>query len=567
MLDFRSDRAQAGSRRTALHRGCAAGAIVGAVAALGLTPAASADVKSPRSIEVAHGRDLVIVSDYPKNTPVTVDVLRAGVVIATSTQYETDSDGFLELNHVGGEDCFDGGTAPDIRPGDMVRTTIRGDDVDFMVVQNVTYDGAPVERMRTVTTTTPNADPTLPDTEVTTVEGTGVFEVTGTALAADGVTPLAGDIEVRLNHPARRIWENTGRRDWRVTAQADANGRYVAAFDTNGSEADKAVIEDAEMAALWLGSTSELSGYDGPGSPCNPAPNAGITSVTPAVVNGAAQEITVNGFAPAGAGVTLNGVEVPVTAQGGWSATISALNLADGPFTVTAVIDGVPESRTIRVDRTTPAAPQADLPSGEYTLPQAIHLYGENEVHYTTDGSEPTKASPSATGPITLTTARTIKAIAVDAAGNVGPVATFSYTQKPARVVLPPVPEPVIVERPVEVIREVPVAAPPVEVIREVPIAAPPVETPVVIRPAARIESVVAPRTVKLSAARKGIRIVIATTAASIRVTASGGAKITALHRSAGGYVVRLRASRKGAYKVTVGLRSGATKVVTVKVR
>jgi len=558
MQDFRSGRAQAGGRRTCVHRRCAAGAIVGAVAALGLTPAADAAVKSPRSIEVAHGRDLVILSDYPKNTPVTVDVLRAGVVIATSTQYETDSSGLLELNHVGGDDCFDGGTAPDIRPGDMVQTTIRGDDVDFMVVQNVTYDGPPVERTRTVTTTTPNPDPTLPDIEVTTVERTGVFEVTGTALAADGVTPLEGDIEVRLNHPARRIWENTGRRDWRVTAQADANGRYVAAFDTDGSAADKAVIEDAEMAALWLGSTTELSGYDGTGSPCNPAPNAGITSVTPAVVNGAAQEITVSGFAPAGAAVTLNGVDVPVTPQGGWSATISALNLADGPYTVTAVIDGVPESRTIRVDRTAPAAPAADLPSGEYTLPQVIQLYGENEVRYTTDGSEPTKASPKATGAITLTTARTIKAIAVDAAGNAGPVATFTYTEKPARVVLPP--EPVIVERPIEVVREL---------IREVPVAAPPapVGTPVVVRPAARIDSVVAPRTVRLSAARKGVRIVIATTATSIRVAASGGAKITALHRTAGGYALRLRATRKGAYKVTVRLRNGATKVVTVNVR
>ena len=81
-------------------------------------------------------------------------------------------------------------------------------------------------------------------------------------------------------------------------------------------------------------------------------------------------------------------------------------------------------------DTTPPAAPTASLPAGEVALPQTIHLSGEN-VRYTTDGSEPTAASTPYAGGISVTSALTIKAIAVDAAGNVSPVATFAYTEEP----------------------------------------------------------------------------------------------------------------------------------------
>jgi hypothetical protein len=576
MQDFRRAHVLAAARRAAFDRRVRTSAILGVVASFVMAPAAGAEVKGNRVIEVAHGRDLVIMDGYPGNKELVVEVVRNGVTIATTTEthYKTDSTGFLEVNHVGQTDCFDGNTAPDIRPGDTIRTTV-GDpaestDIDTMIVQNVTYDGAPVERMiaRTIPAEVDPVTQEIVTPESTVMEGTGIYEVRGTALHADGVTRLEGEIEVRLNHPARANWDASDRRDWRVTAEAGDDGRYMAEFDTAGSSADQGAIADAEMAALWLGSTSELSSYDGPGSPCNPAPNAGITKVSPRVVNLDTESITLEGYAPADAEVKVGEDLVQASPEGGWTYSMPAAELADGPLTLTAVIDGVPVSRTIMVDRTAPGTPTANLPSGEHTMPQTIHLGGENELRYTTDGSAPSQASLKYTGGISVTGNLTIKAVAVDAAGNLSPVATFAYTEKPVvREVPPPAPEPVIVERPVvsEVVREV---------VREVVVPAPapvvlPAPQPVVVAPpaVAGIDKVTGPKRVTLAAARKGIRIKVGTKAASITVKANRGGRLTVARKTASGYTLVFTAKRRGIYKLTIAAPNAAAKVITVKVR
>jgi hypothetical protein len=306
-------------------------------------------------------------------------------------------------------------------------------------VQNVTYDGPPVERMVTRTISVPDAtDPSLPPTETTITEGTGIYEVTGLAMRPDG-TPLPGDVELRLNHPDRADWAATGRRDWRVTAQADATGRYVAPFDTNDNPEDAAVIQDADMAALWLGSTSELSGYDGVGSPCPLSPTSAITTVSHAVVNSSVAAVTLTGPVQDGVTASIDPADYPnaaVTQTGsGWSATIPAGDLAEGDNRITVSFSGPgapsSDSRIVKKDTIAPTAPIADLASRDYVFPQAVHLFGENEIRYTTNGSEPTRTSALYTGPITVTAARTIKAVAIDAAGNMSPANTFTYTQTP----------------------------------------------------------------------------------------------------------------------------------------
>jgi len=433
-------RGPTGSGRGIVDARRAAGALAAAIAALGIAPAADAAVQSPRSIEAAHGRDLVILSDYPAGKPVTVDVIRGGVVIARASRYKTDRTGFLEVNHLGVDDCFDDGSAPDIRPGDTIRTTVAGEDVDdSMVVQNVTYDGPPVERTvtRTISIPDPN-DPLAPPVETTVTEGTGIYEVTGVATRPDG-TPLPGDIEVRLNHPDKANWAATGRKDWRVTAQPDATGRFVAAFDTNDNPEDADVIQDADVSALWLGSTSELSGFDGVGSPCPLSPTSEITTLSHRVVNGAVDAVTLTGPVQEGVTASVDAARFPnaVVTQdgGGFTAVIPAGDLVEGDNRITVSFSGpgAPSSdyRVVKKDTIAPAAPVADLPARDYAFPQTIRLYGENEIRFTTDGSEPTRASALYTGALTLTTARTLKAVAIDAAGNMSAAATYAYTQTP----------------------------------------------------------------------------------------------------------------------------------------
>jgi hypothetical protein len=99
---------------------------------------------------------------------------------------------------------------------------------------------------------------------------------------------------------------------------------------------------------------------------------------------------------------------------------------------VTATYTGAgapsPDSRLVVKDAIAPGPVSSDLPSGTYATPQTVNLTGENEVRFTTDGSTPTAASARFTAPLLVTTSRTIKAVAIDAAGNVGPVATFAST-------------------------------------------------------------------------------------------------------------------------------------------
>ena len=208
-------------------------------------------------------------------------------------------------------------------------------------------------------------------------------------------------------------------------------------------------------------------------------------------------------------------------------------------------------------DTTPPAVPTAGLPAGEIALPQTIHLSGEN-VRYTTDGSDPTAASTPYTDGISVTSALTIKAVAIDAAGNVSPVATFAYTEKPVVRVIQPTPEPVVVERPVQVVTQVVR-----EIVREVPATT--------VRPAAAaaagIGKVAAPRRVSLARARKGVAVTVSTKAAFIRATASRGARVTAARKPGTGYALVFTARRTGTYKVTIAVPQASAKVVTITVR
>lgn len=74
-------------------------------------------------------------------------------------------------------------------------------------------------------------------------------------------------------------------------------------------------------------------------------------------------------------------------------------------------------------------APAASIASGQYdgvdTL--KLELYAKGDIRYTTDGSEPGKASARYRGAISLTGTTVIRAVAFGEDGKAGPVASYTY--------------------------------------------------------------------------------------------------------------------------------------------
>jgi hypothetical protein len=386
----------------------------GLVAAMAAAAPAQAAVKSPRLIESFHGINYVGIHGFPANTDVLTEIVRGTTVIGHAKK-RTDSTGFYELNHVGGGDCFDTPT-PDILPGDVIQTQVLTNptDTDSMTVQDIFRSEAVVDRTA------------------------GVIRVTGHVRVPGTTTPL-DNVEVRLNHPGG-TWDAPGannRRDWRVAGQIAPNGSFVAEF-AGGSAADLDNVATAELAAEFGNADlTEITVYDGlSDGPCGAATTTAITNVAPGIINAAGDGlVTVSGlYAPSGVnGITVDGVDATLeAATGTWSAQLDLAGRPEGTIDLPVVYTGAAapaaQTATVRKDTVAPGPVSSDFASGTYVGAQTIHLTGENQVRYTTDGSTPTPTSQPYSGAINVTSTRTIKALAIDAAGNPGPVSSFAYT-------------------------------------------------------------------------------------------------------------------------------------------
>jgi hypothetical protein len=183
-----------------------------------------------------------------------------------------------------------------------------------------------------------------------------------------------------------------------------------------------------------------------------------ITEATPNAINQTfdfeAGELILRGTADAdvtGVQVTLDDADettAPITlpadlvagSEGStWTRVFSGLavrNLEDGTLTASAqyAVGGTEvtrSERTILKDLQAPAAPPTALPVSSYfNLDLDVRLTAEpgETIHCTLDGTAPTAATPPCLGSITVTGTTTIRALAVDAAGNAGPEAAFTYT-------------------------------------------------------------------------------------------------------------------------------------------
>ncbi|HLL75602.1 MAG TPA: chitobiase/beta-hexosaminidase C-terminal domain-containing protein [Pyrinomonadaceae bacterium] len=242
----------------------------GAILLRAPVPAASAQAvneppAAPHSIIVFPERDFVTVEGYdPADGTVRIEVVRNGVVVSSAAGVP-DKVGFLEVNHPGGL-CWENVT-PNIRPGDIVRTTQNG-VVDQTRTANVT--AGPAVDM-----------------------GGGTIVIHGTALDAAGNRLPEDQIEQRMVASSATPFALSGRRTLRadfvstagglptqdglITWDAPGSANWTATY-TGLSAADVTLALQSESRGYWLGSDpaalTELTIFEvgdvanGPQSPC-----------------------------------------------------------------------------------------------------------------------------------------------------------------------------------------------------------------------------------------------------------------------------------------------------------
>jgi hypothetical protein len=235
-------------------------AVLGAAALAGPASAQAPIVNDPpragQSIIAFPSRDMVEVGGYRNGQDVTIDVVRGGTTIGTTTAKAAGDDpatdaleGAVEVNHPGGACWAETDAAgnpvpkPDIQAGDRIVATSEG-SADASTVAYVKAD----DYARYVRNgTTPVLD----------AQGRYVIRMSGSAIKPDGSTYDPGLLEARLVNPAR--FANGAR-----TVRADTSGTSEGTLDydtTTGRwtaewhliEADAAKAVDAEPRIMWLG--------------------------------------------------------------------------------------------------------------------------------------------------------------------------------------------------------------------------------------------------------------------------------------------------------------------------
>ncbi|MEA2129262.1 MAG: hypothetical protein QOJ85_2153 [Solirubrobacteraceae bacterium] len=411
----------------------------------------------PHSIISFPQRDFVSAAGFQPSDSVTVSVIRNGVTIGTSEPVTPQDDpktpgfdGIAEVNHPGGA-CWQT-TTPDILPGDAIRTTVQGaGDQDQTTTAAVTAEA-----------------PTNP--------APGTIVVTGSAQDSSGKQLPPAEIEQRLvaggdqfdRNGRRTLRAGVGGADGTLVYDSPSSTDFTATY-TGLSDADVARALAAESRTLWLGvnpgSGQEGTIYEhgavgGPTPPCT-APQAvdGVTS-SDHVYDGkptvnalnAGADLGLAGLARAEAtavrvklrgpgGTTTSTVDATLSGAANgqtWTATIptgEVAGLADGTLTAQATFDtpGGPipgSSLTLRKDTVAPGDPRTTPSPGTYRSTQAVSLQSADpaaDVHYTLDGSAPTAASRVAPAQISVTSSLTIRAIAIDPAGNESATRSLAY--------------------------------------------------------------------------------------------------------------------------------------------
>jgi chitobiase/beta-hexosaminidase-like protein len=356
------------------------------------------------------------------NTTVTVEVVRNSHPIATGTS-AIDAAGDGAVNG-GGNDCWSG-TTPDILPGDTIRVTA-GTTIDTMVVQSTSAE-APVA----------STDPLDPPNTVI---------VHGTASRDDG-SPISGaeftgGVESRIITAGRFDAGGNGGKSLRAGAGSsfpltpEADGiHWTAKYGDLSTHDFDLAMSPLETRAVFSNvaanevTISQNPGARGPTPPCvAPLARSALTSSshrpainlanvgTDLVLSGVSEDtsdVAVKLDDGHGHSLTQNATPSATTGSGTWAVTFAAGDVA-----------GLPDGTYAATPTFTTSTPGA----GTYTGTQSVTLDSAEAgavVHWTAGSGDP--AAGLTAQPIGVTSSRTLRAVAVDAAGNASDVASFAY--------------------------------------------------------------------------------------------------------------------------------------------
>jgi hypothetical protein len=436
-------------------------ALAGGAALAAEAPAAvdpEIGVRPSHNVSVFHEIDFVAAFGHQVGRPLTVEVFRGGHRIgrATGPALSTPEGGGLEVNHgpVGlplPGDCWLQRT-PDIRPFDRIVVTDADGGQDAVLVDDIAYDaGQPVE------------------------DANGDITLSGHARTALGAPISAATLEgefrltSRLRGGPATIEETDAATGGFRAVYTDP---YFMERNREGSTPEQirlALLDPAAEHTIGFGhldpfatgetQIADLGGVPGPAPGCGVAPAAGSNAATATdndVVGPDSGDLVVGGTALAG--VTEVALEVsdgvttitrttadlaaapgaPAAADRAWSLTVDrgALDAfaPETTLTLTPSFTGAAPATAgalqVRKDVAPPAPPTADVPPGRHVEAPSVRLSGEPgaRIFFTVDGTTPTTASLDYVGPIEVASDTTLRAIAVDAAGNVSPVAELAFT-------------------------------------------------------------------------------------------------------------------------------------------
>src|SRR3954447_13144018 len=418
-------------------------------AAAAFTAPAGAAVSGSHVIPTpAHSSGLELTA-YPKDTLLDVSLVRNSITIAHGTVM-TDGVGDGSVNGGGAAtDCWNDVT-PDMLPGDQVHVIGAGFD-DSSIVQGTSADMPVQTAPDTVVVHGTASDPQGRQLPITGVEA----RVMSKTLFSDGKRVLRAG----TGQPFSLSYDTAGGTAWTATYSGLSAGDVALAMNPLES---RGVFTNA---AANESTISQNPAAPGPGAPCTaPALRDAATSSTPSSVNIAhnGQDVVVSGIAQDATGVSVtlddgdpstgllteSGTLTGTGSAQTWSATFPGSDvgsLAEGSLTATPTfaltaggsIGGTPLS--ILKDLQAPGAPVATPApgAGPFHAPQSVSLSvadSSAKIHWTNDGTTPDASSPVLAhgAQIPVTASQTIRAIAIDPAGNPGPVSTLVYTIVPA---------------------------------------------------------------------------------------------------------------------------------------